>query len=208
MILFKIEDHGCSRLVVYSHFLSKLKKSAPMICLYCRCILLRGVERLWSSLYDMLNQHYTVVGGRRNCRIAIGAYSNPMCYVNDTFRCIVVVDFDHIRSLDPPFLNRFEKQVLTYDDMLTDLQRKAVKSLKRWCEQMAGVSVESGNDVFKVSDLFAGYHEDTLPSLVLQHLNGSCSIDSDLVLTNQLDRYFASCFPFCNYFTKEEITST
>lgn len=128
-----------------------------------------GVERLWSSLYDMLNQHYTVVGGRRNCRIAIGAYSNPMCYVHDTFRCIVVVDFDQIPHLDPPFLNRFEKQVLTYDSMLEEPQRRAVQILKTWCEQMAGVSTdsESSNDLFKISDMFAGFHKDTLPSLVL-----------------------------------------
>lgn len=59
----------------------------------------------------MLNQHYTVVGGRRNCRLALGAHNNPMCHVADDFRCIVTVEEAHLHQLDPPFLNRFEKQV-------------------------------------------------------------------------------------------------
>ena len=99
-----------------------------------------------------------------------------MCYVHDTFRCIVVVDFDQIPRLDPPFLNRFEKQVLTYDSMLEEPQRRAVQNLKTWCEQMAGVSTDSessNHDLFKISDMFAGFHKDTLPSLVLHEWSDS-----------------------------------
>ncbi len=126
----------------------------------------------------MLNQHYTTVAGRRNCRIAMGAYSNPMCFVHDNFRCIVVVDFCQIPRLDPPFLNRFEKQVLTYESILTKLQKKAVKTLESWVEKMACLSpiddAEPGQSTttpFRKCDLFAGYHDDTLPSLLLHHMS-------------------------------------
>lgn len=135
-----------------------------------RCILLKNAEQIWSSLYDMLNQHYTVIGGRRNCRIALGAYSNPMCYVHDKFRCIVVVDFHQIPSTDPPFLNRFEKQVLTYESILNEAQRKAMQSIRLWAHTLAA---EGSADSRSASDLegqmFAGYYEDTVPSLVILH---------------------------------------
>lgn len=62
----------------------------------------------------MLNQNYVVVGKKKNCRIALGAYSNPMCNVHDDFRCIVLVDHRKIDFSDPPFLNRFEKQMILY----------------------------------------------------------------------------------------------
>ena len=65
-------------------------------------------------LLDMLNQNYVVVGKKKNCRIALGAYSNPMCNVHDDFRCIVLVDHRKIDFSDPPFLNRFEKQMIKY----------------------------------------------------------------------------------------------
>nr|XP_024402110.1 uncharacterized protein LOC112295119 isoform X3 [Physcomitrium patens] len=135
-----------------------------------RHIVLKGVERIWSSLYDMLNQHYITVGGRQNCRIAIGAFSNPMCYVHENFRCIAVVDQDQVESLDPPFLNRFEKQVLTWESVLSPEQRENVLFLKKWVKAMACTS-EGDSEIegisFCESDLFAGYSTDTLASLIL-----------------------------------------
>jgi hypothetical protein len=138
-----------------------------------RCILLKGLERIWSSLYDMLNQHYRVVGGRRSCRIAIDAYSNPMCFVHDNFRCIVVVDSSQVPHLDPPFLNRFEKQVLTDENMLSKEQNEMVEILQKWVIDMADIddSYTQNMHEFKEQDLFAGYYPDILPSMVLHHFN-------------------------------------
>ena len=46
------------------------------------CVLvLRDLESVYGSLYDMLNQNYVVVGQKKNCRVALGPYSNPMCQV-------------------------------------------------------------------------------------------------------------------------------
>jgi len=120
-----------------------------------------------------------------------------MCYVHDSFRCIVVVEFSQVSHLDPPFLNRFEKQVLTYENILTGLQKEAVEILKSWCEHLAGLTPNSehSNDetVFKVHDLFAGFHEDTLPSLVLHYLPAEPEDSSRLRESSEfavlLDRY-------------------
>lgn len=101
-----------------------------------RTVILKDLEDIYGSLYgtllstyfflfyrmnyfvyfhiDMLNQNYTYVGKKKNCRIALGAYSNPMCNVHDDFRCIVLVDLNKVDFTDPPFLNRFEKQMILY----------------------------------------------------------------------------------------------
>lgn len=47
---------------------------------------------MYGSLYDCLNQAYTVVAGKKHCRIALGAYSNPLCLVDDRVKIVVVVD--------------------------------------------------------------------------------------------------------------------
>ena len=87
----------------------------------------------------MLNQNYSVVRKRKNCRVALGAYSNPMCYVNDAFRCIVLVDFDKVDYSDPPFLNRFEKQLLRFSDVLNERQQEIITELYTWIYQMSSV---------------------------------------------------------------------
>jgi hypothetical protein len=51
-----------------------------------------------------------IVGHKKNCRIALGSTNNPMCFVNDSFHCVVLVDIKDLNRMDPPFLNRFEKQ--------------------------------------------------------------------------------------------------
>ena len=48
-----------------------------------KCVLvLKDLESVYGSLYDMLNQNYVVVGKKKNCRVALGPYSNPMCQVS------------------------------------------------------------------------------------------------------------------------------
>ncbi|KAK3579949.1 hypothetical protein CHS0354_020846, partial [Potamilus streckersoni] len=42
-------------------------------------LILKDLDSIYGSLYDMLNQNYTVVGEKKNCRVALGPYSNPMC---------------------------------------------------------------------------------------------------------------------------------
>ncbi|XP_046855114.1 E3 ubiquitin-protein ligase RNF213-like isoform X2 [Xenia sp. Carnegie-2017] len=146
--------------------------SRIILCMERNCILiLRDLECIYGSLYDMLNQNYSVVGGRKNCRVALGANSNPMCYVNDGFRCIVLVDHDQVDYSDPPFLNRFEKQLLRFSDMLNETQQEIRKELESWVYQMS--SVGGFRDKFKEEDMFIGFNEDTLPSLVLYHSHDS-----------------------------------
>lgn len=77
-------------------------------------VIISSYLTIFSHPIDMLNQNYVVVGKKKNCRIALGAYSNPMCNVHDDFRCIVLVDRQKIDFSDPPFLNRFEKQMILY----------------------------------------------------------------------------------------------
>ena len=144
--------------------------SRIILCMERDCVLiLRNLECIYGSLYDMLNQNYSVVGRRKNCRVALGANSNPMCYVNDGFRCIVLVDYDEVDRSDPPFLNRFEKQLLRFSDVLDERQRTIIEELQLWVQQIS--SVEGLDEQFKESDMFMGFHEDTLPSLVLLHSN-------------------------------------
>lgn len=57
----------------------------------------------------MLNQNYSLLNGQNWCKIAIGADSTR-CLVHEDFRCIVVVTSKDVKDLDPPLLNRFEKQ--------------------------------------------------------------------------------------------------
>ncbi|XP_071798757.1 uncharacterized protein [Asterias amurensis] len=128
-------------------------------------LVLRDLENVYSSLYDMLNQNYTIVGKKRHCRVALGAYSNPMCQVNEDFRCIVVIDQQNVDYSDPPLLNRFEKQTLTFMDVVNDQQKTVIASLQKWVGDISTIP----NMQFTPKQTLLGYHSDTIPSLVYSH---------------------------------------
>eukprot|EP00954_Amorphochlora_amoebiformis_P011672 911779-Amorphochlora_amoeboformis.AAC.1 len=131
-----------------------------------RTVVLVYCEALYESLYDLLNQHYTEFGGKQYVRLAFGT-SNKLCEIHHSFRVIVVVEkIDAYNRLAPPLLNRFEKQVIERTNLLTDIQRQVVASLKSFCTQFA---TGKAYGKAKMSDLrasFAGYHSDMLSSLV------------------------------------------
>ena len=142
--------------------------SRIILCMERDCILiLKDLESIYGSLYDMLNQNYAVVGSRKNCRVALGAYSNPMCQVHDRFRCVVLIDQNKVDCSEPPFLNRFEKQVLRFTDVLTGGEKSIITELDTWVRQMS--TVEGLEQHFSESDMFIGFYQDTLPSLVFLH---------------------------------------
>lgn len=95
-------------------------------------LILKDLDDIYGSLYDLLNQNYTTVQKKKHCRIALGPYSNPTCEVNDEFKCIVMIDTANISRTDPPFLNRFEKQRFLLSDFLKPHNWKVAKSLKRF----------------------------------------------------------------------------
>ena len=127
-------------------------------------LLLKDLDTIYGSLYDMLNQNYTIVGKKKNCRIALGPHSNPMCQVRDEFRCIVLVDEKKIDYSDPPFLNRFEKQILRFKDIIREDQIKMIEDLSKWIDDFSVIP----HLLFKKEHSFLGINSDLVASLVYQ----------------------------------------
>ena len=81
-------------------------------------MILSGLSSIYPSLYDLFNQNFSVVGGKKYARIALGTSNNPMAYVHGNFKCIIILSEDELEKQDPPFLNRFEKAVITFESLL------------------------------------------------------------------------------------------
>ncbi|KAL3859950.1 hypothetical protein ACJMK2_010129 [Sinanodonta woodiana] len=125
-------------------------------------LILKDLDSIYGSLYDMLNQNYTLVGEKKYCRVALGPYSNPMCQVHDDFRCIVLVDESKMDLADPPFLNRFEKQNFKFADILSQNEHVVIKDLEDWMQKLTNVPSKH----FEVIDVVPICGVDMIPSLV------------------------------------------
>jgi hypothetical protein len=124
-----------------------------------RCVVLKDLGQLYGSLYDCLNMAYTTVAGRKHCRVALGAYSNPLCHVEDGVRIVVLVDQEAAPSMDPPFLSRFEKQRLSFHALLDPPQRLLAERLAAWVQSMTTTG-------FGVRDTFTGLSDGSIDALL------------------------------------------
>lgn len=146
-----------------------------------RVVILLNHDSIYESLYDVLNQRYVtrtdpVTGKvRRMLRLAIGPRSQ-LCPVTDGFKIVVIVEqFHAYDNLDLPLLNRFEKQVFLYDSVLSDGEKNCVTAVTNWA-----MSLLDDTDLTSLDQLFAGYHAETIPSLIL-YLSKKLPGDKDLL---------------------------
>ena len=77
-------------------------------------LILKDFDSIYPSLYDLFNQNFVKVKGKKYARIALGNKTNSFSEVNNNFRCIIIVDQDKIPDQEIPFLNRFEKQNISF----------------------------------------------------------------------------------------------
>jgi len=94
-------------------------------------LILSGLSCIYPSLYDLFNQNFSIVGGKKHARIALGTSNNPMAYVHNNFKCIIILNEDEVENQDPPFLNRFEKTNINFETLIKDEYRSIGKSLYR-----------------------------------------------------------------------------
>eukprot|EP01091_Cochliopodium_minus_P008744 TRINITY_DN2031_c0_g1_i6.p1 TRINITY_DN2031_c0_g1~~TRINITY_DN2031_c0_g1_i6.p1 ORF type:complete len:3279 (+),score=1032.07 TRINITY_DN2031_c0_g1_i6:1369-11205(+) len=128
-------------------------------------LILESLDSVYDSLFDVLNQKYSVLNGQKFSRIALGSYSNPLCYVHNDFRVIVIVQEDKFKELDSPFLSRFEKHFLSYDDIISPQQTNLIQRINGWIEDVS--TCYFGEISERYNQCFIGFNEDTVNTLVI-----------------------------------------
>ena len=99
-------------------------------------LVLRNMEKIYPSLYNLFNQNFTILGRKKFARIAFGNYTTYSEVHND-FRAIILVDEKKIKERleDPPFLNRFEKHGFSFDYLMSkeelDISQKIIEYLDK-----------------------------------------------------------------------------
>ena len=96
-------------------------------------LILKNFESIYPSLYDLFNQNFVKVKGKKYARIALGNKTNSFSEVNQKFRSVIIVDEDKIHEQEIPFLNRFEKQNISFEYLMNDNQILIAKKLYDKC---------------------------------------------------------------------------
>ncbi len=109
-------------------------------------MILKNLTSTYPSLYDLFNQNFRKVGYSNYARIALGDSNTQNYLVNDNFRCVVLLDKNEIDKQDPPFINRFEKHIITFEYLLNENQIK----MSRQINQLLNGLIEKGEQKLKI----------------------------------------------------------
>ena len=177
-------------------------------------LILKDLDSVYGSLYDLFNQNYVKVGEKHYCRIALGPYSNPMCHVHSKFRCIVLMDDEKILKADKPFLNRFEKQFVDLSHIRTPEVTQLEKDILQFCcnivpkaaNKLAGNVLVAQSPEMLTSLAIAAYKKHTadsclkyvkekilwliLPHIMLQAANSNFAYEKPNEFRDILEQYF------------------
>jgi len=82
-------------------------------------VIIQDFESIYTNLDDLFNQNCTLENKTRKCRVVISSTDSQICSVHKDFRCIVIIDEADLAKYDPSFLKKFEKQTVTFDNMMT-----------------------------------------------------------------------------------------
>ena len=87
-------------------------------------VVMSQTDDIHESFYDLFNQRFRRINDPERARyyanIAIGSHSKP-CRVDLKFQCVVVIKKSEVITTPAPFLNRFEKYLLSHESLLQSM---------------------------------------------------------------------------------------
>ena len=102
----------------------------------------KNLESIYPSLYDLFNQNFLIQYNKKFARIAIGYSNNKPYEVNDNFKSIIIIEQNDIKKQDPPFLNRFEKYLFSFEILLNEELIKKSKTFEEMIKYLITKSDE------------------------------------------------------------------
>ena len=135
-------------------------------------LIMQGLDTIYPSLYDLFNQNFTVISKKKTCKIAIGTTTNITCSVHDDFRCIVLVDEQQLADQEPPFLNRFEKQIVSWESILSDQNLiEGLKKIKAWLNRFCTAGNHHQKFVLSPQWIVINFSDENIACIVAEYWN-------------------------------------
>ena len=130
-------------------------------------LFLQNLNSIYPFLYDLFNMNYLVKDGKNYARICHGNYSDQLVLVSKLFRIIIMVDKKYMDKLESPFLNRFEKMIIKFDELLNPIQKNISKDLLgNECNFKQKIKNHEDKVNYKLKDLLIGCKEEDIQGLV------------------------------------------
>ncbi|EAR87839.2 hypothetical protein TTHERM_00006030 (macronuclear) [Tetrahymena thermophila SB210] len=131
-----------------------------------KIVVLKNLDNIYQSLYDLLNQNYKYFNGKYYCSISFNADSREIP-VSPDFKIILIVNQSQIHKMDGPLLNRFEKHTFSESMIISQKDQDKINRIYQYF-------IDLKQNMFNFNNI-----KELVQSLVLQQnkLKGSSEED-------------------------------
>ena len=130
-------------------------------------VILKNLEVIYPSLYELFNQNYIKIADKYFTKIAFANFKTSS-EVNKQFRVILLVTKEKLNKMkiDPPLLNRFEKQIISFKDSLNNEQIELAEEIVKSLEQIKTFNNKEKKLVYNLPDLLINCTKDEIEGLI------------------------------------------
>ena len=137
-------------------------------------IIMNNLESIYPSLYDLFNQSFTEVCGKKYARITIGSSTDALFEVDNNFKCIVLVDNKKLNQQDRPFLNRFEKQIFSFENLLNENENEITNHIYEILKDATSVDEKLKKNIkIDISQHLVNFNLEEIRAIVYNNRNKS-----------------------------------
>ena len=135
-------------------------------------LILKNLEVIYPSLYELFNQNYIKIGNKYFSKIAF-ASSKSSTEVHKNFRVILLITQQQLDKMKvaPPLLNRFEKQIVSFKDSLNENQINLAENLINNFEKIRTFNGKEKSLVYNLPDLMINCNRDEIEGLIYKICN-------------------------------------
>ena len=155
-----------------------------------KILLLTDLEAVYPSLYDLFNQNFTVVSKKNYARIAMGSTNNTFSLVNDGFKCIVIYDENSIEDAMAPFLNRFEKHIISFEYLLSEAYIKEANIIYNMIQDFANPNLQDNNNInlkYSLDNLLINCDKEEIQGIIYSKIKEYEKINKKLLVQELQD---------------------
>ena len=89
-----------------------------------KLIIIENLNQIHPFLSNLYNMNYIIKDDKKLFRVCLENFDEQLALVNEWFRLIIFVDRKFINKCDSVLLNKFEKQILSFDKLLDNESKK------------------------------------------------------------------------------------
>ena len=134
-------------------------------------IILNNLKQIYPYLYDLFNKNFIIKDGRQYTRICLGNYYDQLSYVNKEFKIIIFDNKKTMNKAEPPFLNRFEKIILSLSQLIKLKQKNLAEIIYNEIDlEKVGINYKHN---YKLKNLLIGCHKEDILGMIYNEINSS-----------------------------------